>query len=63
MEVIQNEKMLFIFLNTAVYNLVIKVILVTADVLNVITGGKSFFYFNKVEKIKSAKNYFVILPT
>lgn len=52
--------MLFLFENIAVYNLVIKVILVTTDTLNVITD-KSFFYVNKVEKIKSAKNYFVIL--
>lgn len=54
--------MLFIFENIAVYNLVIGVILVTTDTLNIITD-KSFFYVNKVEKIKSVKNYFVILPT
>lgn len=56
------KKMLFIFENIAVYNLVIGVILVTTDTLNIITD-KSFFYVNKVEKIKSVKNYFVILPT
>lgn len=54
--------MLFRFENIAVYNLVIGVLLVTTDTLNIITD-KSFFYVNKVEKIKSVKNYFVILPT
>ena len=47
----------------AVYNFIIKVILVTTDILNGITD-KSFIYINKVEKITCLPrhDYFVILP-